>query len=254
MSGMSNGLGGEIAVPPIPDYLEKVYWWAYLHPKAVHVFERDWLVNLILWGNYRTLCDAALAELGETDERIGGAAEVLAPRDAGPGERRFLQVACVYGDLTERLLGQMGTQDRLDVIDVAPIQLDNLQRKLRPDPRWHPHQQDASALRFADGTFDRTLLFFLLHEQPEDVRRATLAEALRVTRPGGKLVIVDYHRPDDGHLLRLPMRAVLGALEPFALDLWRHEVEEFLPPGPNLSRLRKSTYFRGLYQKIVIPC
>ena len=48
MSGISNGLGGEIAAPPIPDYLEKVYWWAYLHPKAVHVFERDWLVNLIL--------------------------------------------------------------------------------------------------------------------------------------------------------------------------------------------------------------
>ena len=254
MSGISNGLGGEIAAPPIPDYLEKVYWWAYLHPKAVHVFERDWLVNLILWGNYRTLCDAALAELGESGGLTEGEAEGQAAGGAGPGERRFLQVACVYGDLTERLLGQMGTQDRLDVIDVAPIQLDNLQRKLRPDARWHPHQQDASALRFADGTFDRTLLFFLLHEQPEEVRRATLAEALRVTRPGGKLVIVDYHRPDEGHLLRLPMRGVLAALEPFALDLWRHEVAEFLPAGPHLSNLRKSTFFRGLYQKIVIPC
>ncbi len=254
MTHISTGLGGEIAVPPIPDYLEKVYWWAYLHPKAVHVFERDWLVNLILWGNYRTLCDAALAELGESGGLTEGEAEGQAAGGAGPGERRFLQVACVYGDLTERLLGQMGTQDRLDVIDVAPIQLDNLQRKLRPDARWHPHQQDASALRFADGTFDRTLLFFLLHEQPEEVRRATLAEALRVTRPGGKLVIIDYHRPDDGHFLRLPMRAVLAALEPFALDLWRHEVEEFLPPGPHLSKLRKSTFFRGLYQKIVIPC
>ena len=75
-----------------------------------------------------------------------------------------------------------------------------------------------------------------------------------MTRPGGKLVIIDYHRPDDGHFLRLPMRAVLAALEPFALDLWRHDVEEFLPPGPHLSKLRKSTFFRGLYQKIVIPC
>lgn len=254
MSGISKGLGGEIAVPPIPDYLEKVYWWAYLHPKAVHVFERDWLVNLILWGNYRSLCDAALAELGEPECLAGDAAAYSTVSGAGRGERRFLQVACVYGDLTERLLGQMGARDRLDVVDVAPIQLDNLQRKLRPDPRWHPHRQDASALRFADGTFDRTLLFFLLHEQPEEVRRATLAEALRVTRPGGKLVIVDYHRPDAGHLLRLPMRAVLAALEPFALDLWRHEVTEFLPAGPHLSRMRKSTFFRGLYQKIVIPC
>ena len=27
---------------PIPHYLEQVYWWAYVHPKAVHVFEREW--------------------------------------------------------------------------------------------------------------------------------------------------------------------------------------------------------------------
>jgi ubiquinone/menaquinone biosynthesis C-methylase UbiE len=30
----------------------------------------------------------------------------------------------------------------------------------------------------------------LLHEQPEHVRRATLSEALRVVKPGGKIVIV----------------------------------------------------------------
>ena len=36
--------------PPVlvPDYLEKTYWWAYTHPNAVRVFERQWLVNLIL--------------------------------------------------------------------------------------------------------------------------------------------------------------------------------------------------------------
>ena len=39
------------------------------------------------------------------------------------------------------------------------------------------------------------LLFFLLHEQPADVRRKTIAEALRVTKPGGKLIFVDYHKP-----------------------------------------------------------
>lgn len=236
MSYSPDGLSGEIAAPPIPDYLQRVYWWAYLHPRAVFLFEREWLVNLILWGNYQRLCNEALEQL------------------AGDEGQRLLQVACVYGDLTQRVGGLLGARDRLDVIDVAPIQLANLRQKLRPDARIHLHQQDSRSLRFEDGTFDRTLLFFLLHEQPAEVRRATLAEALRVTRPGGKLVIVDYHRPDEGHLLRLPMRGVLAALEPFALDLWRHEVAEFLPAGPHLSNLRKSTFFRGLYQKIVIPC
>ena len=50
----------------IPGYLNAHYWWAYIHPRAVQVFERQWLVNLILFGNYARLRDAALAELGET--------------------------------------------------------------------------------------------------------------------------------------------------------------------------------------------
>jgi len=78
------GMAREAEVP-LPRYLEQTYWWAYLHPRGVRFFERQWLVNLILWGNYRMLRDAALAELG--------------PSVSG----RVLQVACVYGDFTERL-------------------------------------------------------------------------------------------------------------------------------------------------------
>ena len=32
----------------IPAYLQQVYWWAYVHPNAVKMFERQWLVNAIL--------------------------------------------------------------------------------------------------------------------------------------------------------------------------------------------------------------
>ena len=48
----------------VPSYLIAYYWWAYIHPKAVRFFERQWLVNLILWGNYTRLRDLAIAELG----------------------------------------------------------------------------------------------------------------------------------------------------------------------------------------------
>lgn len=234
MSYSPDGLSGEIAAPPIPDYLQRVYWWAYLHPRAVFLFEREWLVNLILWGNYQCLCDEALGEL------------------AGNEGQRLLQVACVYGDLTQRVAGQLGSRDLLDIIDVAPIQLANLRKKLLPDGRIHLHQEDSRSLSFEDGSFDRTLLFFLLHEQPEDVRRATLAEALRVTRPGGKVVIIDYHGPESGHPLRLVMKMILATLEPFALDLWKREIREMLPKDAAIATYEKVTSFRGLYQKIVI--
>ena len=45
-----------------PHYLHKHYWWAYVHPRAVWFFERQWLINLILYGNYAKLRDATLEE------------------------------------------------------------------------------------------------------------------------------------------------------------------------------------------------
>lgn len=218
----------------IPDYLAQTYWWAYVHPRSVHVFERQWLVNLILWGNFPRLRDAALDALGQ---RIEG---------------RTLQIACVYGDLTFRLLARLGENARLDVVDILPIQLDNLMRKLPSGCGVRRIHGNSAALALDSASYDRALLFFLLHEQPENVRRDTLAEALRVVRPGGRLVIVDYHRPHLLNPLHLPMTAVLAALEPFARDLWRHEVAEWFPEDRKPSAIEKSTMFGGLYQLLTI--
>ena len=73
----------------VPQYLAETYWWAYVHPRAVYLFERQWLVNLILWGNFNRLRDAAIGALGA---KLGG---------------RTLQVACVYGDLTRRIAARL---------------------------------------------------------------------------------------------------------------------------------------------------
>ena len=47
----------------VPRYLLANYWWAYVHPNAVKLFERQWLVNLILWGNYNRLRRAVALNL-----------------------------------------------------------------------------------------------------------------------------------------------------------------------------------------------
>lgn len=225
-------------LPPtvIPVYLEKTYWWAYVHPRAVKFFERQWLVNAILWGNFAKLRDAALDELGQ---HIVG---------------RTLQIACVYGDFSPRLAGRIAPGGSLDVVDVLPIQLENLRRKLKlsPDARVTPLLGDSADLRIAGATYDQTILFFLLHEQPEAVRRRTLSEALRVTRPRGRIVIVDYHLPQRFHPLRYLFRPILHWLEPFALDLWNHELTSWLPESIRAEQIQKTTSFGGLYQKLVI--
>jgi ubiquinone/menaquinone biosynthesis C-methylase UbiE len=218
----------------VPDYLSRYYWWAYLHPWAVRFFDRHWMINLILLGNYRRLGNAALAALGSV------------------ANQRVLQVACVYGDLTPRLVGKLEGNASLDVVDVAQIQLDNLQRKLSAGAPVHLKRENATKLDFADGHFDKTLLFFLLHEQPEDIRRATLAEALRLTRPGGRLVIVDYHAPRRFNPVRYFMSAVLKTLEPFAMDLWKREISDYFPANGMSLALTKRTCFANLYQIVCV--
>jgi ubiquinone/menaquinone biosynthesis C-methylase UbiE len=130
--------------------------------------------------------------------------------------------------------------------------LQNLQRKLPRGAKAHLLHRDATALGGADATYDRALIFFLLHEQPLPVRRSTLAETIRVVKPGGKIILVDYHLPHRRHPLRRAMNALLRRLEPFALDLWQSELDAFLPEGVRVASIRKQTYFGGLYQKVVI--
>lgn len=219
---------------PIPRYLEQVYWWAYVHPNAVQFFEREWLVNLILFGNYGRLRDAALDDLGQC---VTG---------------KTLQVACAYGNITPRLRERLAPDARLDVVDILPIQLENLAAKFPADERIALIQGDSSSLCMPDASYDQVLLFFLLHEQPEHVRRKTLEEAWRVVKPGGRVVIVDYHLPRPWHPLRLLMTGVFRKLEPYAMDLWEHEVQEFMPRHAKPVSLSKETYYGGLYQKLVL--
>jgi len=219
---------------PIPRYLLIHYWWAYVHPKAVKVFERQWLVNLILWGNYNRMCRAVLADLAE---RLNGST---------------LQVACAYGDLTTRLVRDVTTSGgSLDIIDVLPIQLQNLREKLPKDAPARLLAMDSSQLRLPDASYDQALVFFLLHEQPNHYRERTMGELFRVVKPGGQIIVVDYALPRRWHPLRYLWRPLLARLEPFALDLWRSEITRWLP-GTHHARVRKTSFFGGLYQKLVI--
>jgi len=217
----------------IPDYLKENYWWAYLNPKSMRFFEQQWVINSILWGNYARLRDATLEELGTT---ISG---------------RTLQVACVYGNLTPKLAQRHSADARLDVVDVAPVQLENLSKKLNGS-NVNLECHDAARLKFDDSSFDQVLMFFLLHELPAEVRKSAATEALRVLKPGGKLIFVDYHRPEWLHPHRYLMPLIFKALEPFAMGMWKTDITDFISTDISLCSVEKKVYFGGLYQKVVI--
>ncbi len=220
---------------PTPDYLKKLYWWAYEHPLAVRFWDRGFLINFILLGNYDRLGNAVLEEFSNSQE----------------GDT--LQISCAYGKLTQRLQQSLGQKARLDVIDILNGQLENTRRKLKqPDKRISLIQCDASELRCPADSYDRVLMFFLPHELPESVRRKSLAEAFRVVKPGGKVILVEFHRPKWWHPLRWWQKLVFVLFEPYALDMWRHELTDFFPADLKYAVDSKTTYFGSLYQKLVI--
>ncbi len=139
-----------------------------------------------------------------------------------------------------------------ELIDLLPTQIANARRKVGDNSAAHIQQMNAVALDFPDHSFDNVLLFFLLHELPQDWRERVMAEALRVLAPGGKMVITDFGKPAGWNIFfRFFWLPMLGILEPFAIPLWRHELADILPAQMGQRTWHQQKYFGGLFQKLV---
>lgn len=217
----------------VPKYLDETYWWAYLHPKGVAFFDKPLIVNGILFGNYRRLRDSVIRTILNS-----------------PGN--VLQLAAVYGNISPRIAKAIAPEHQLDVVDVAEIQLKNLSRKVTSMQNVYLHHQDASSLELSIQDYEYVLLFFILHEVPDELKRGILREAFAHCKPGGKITIVDYHKPVAFSPMRYLMWPVLATLEPFALPMWHNDVRKWLPDEYEVASYEKKTYFGGLYQKIEI--
>jgi SAM-dependent methyltransferase len=120
-----------------------------------------------------------------------GALEAFA-RSVPPGNyRRVLDLGCSFGALT-RALRAVFTDAEVTGIDLSAPALTyahQLAAQQRQDITYA--QRDAAATGYADASFDLIGAFLLLHEVPDDVRTAIVAEAFRLLRPGGRLIFLD---------------------------------------------------------------
>jgi SAM-dependent methyltransferase len=55
------------------------------------------------------------------------------------------------------------------------------------------------ALPFPDARFDAVLSTLMLHHLPRPIRRQGAAEIRRVLKPRGRLLVVDFDRPQGRH-------------------------------------------------------
>ena len=248
----------------LPQYLQRHYWWAYINPTMISILDRKWLVDIVLWGNFTKLRDSAMRELIDATPKVAENGDTTESSICGTKiQGKILQVSSVYADLTEIIVDNLAKDATLDVIDVVPAQLKNLQCKLQRSTAVSNRDDlkkvslsccDASNLNAHfpnNNTFDKVLIFFLLHETPAIVRQQVLAEACRVVKHDGKVVIIDYHKPNTAFWSYI-MQFMYNVYEPFAMDLWKHPLSQWLPSNYKKMSYQKETYVGGLYQSLVI--
>lgn len=195
----------------VPEYLARHYWWAYLWPWSIRLFDHQPVINAILFGQYDKLLNKTQA-LVETRP-----------------EARLLQLTCVYGKLTPSLLAIAG--GNVHLCDVADGQLQLARHKTRHvASRCHLARMNAECLGYASDAFDQVVVFFLLHEMPAGARRRTYAEIARVVDADGSVLITEYASTSHHHRLYrfTPFRPLLSALEPFLSGFWQEDVAAML--------------------------
>lgn len=126
------------------------------------------------------------------DERASALAEEVRSFVLPRGDERALDVGTGAGALALALAPLVR---EVVGVDRVPELLDRARERAASFPNVEFVQSDAEQLPFDDGSFDLAATLRTLHHvaRPEVV----LAELVRVTRPGGRLLVVDQIAPAD---------------------------------------------------------
>jgi ubiquinone/menaquinone biosynthesis C-methylase UbiE len=107
-----------------------------------------------------------------------------------PGDR-VLDVGCSSGYLARMLAAAAGPSGSVTGLDPSEAAIEHARRRAPANATFTTGvAQDLSAL--AGSSFDLVTSTLTLHHVPARKREAALREMLRVTRPGGRLLIADF--------------------------------------------------------------
>ena len=146
-----------------------------------------------------------------------------------------LDVACGSGKLTQRLRMLTGPRGRVVGLDFTARMLDVARHD---HPAVDFVEGDALNLPFYDAEFDASTIAFGLRNLADPVRG--LAEMIRVVRPGGRAVVLEFVRPPAsaaGSAYRFYLRRLLPAIggaisgEPSAYRYLSDTVDSYRSPG-----------------------
>jgi ubiquinone/menaquinone biosynthesis C-methylase UbiE len=119
-----------------------------------------------------------------------------------------LDVGCGTGTLA-LAAAHAAPSVRVTGLDADPSILAQAEKKAAAAGRDIRFDQGRStALPYADASFDLVLSTLFFHHLPDDAKRQSATELVRVLRPGGRLVVGDLGRPQDP-LMRVAVRVTV---------------------------------------------
>ena len=149
---------------------------------------------------------AALAVRDRTiKRRVIGRAAIQAGED-------ILDIGCGTGTLAIAA-AEAALQVNVEGLDADPSILARAERKAeRAGTKVGFTEGRSDDLPYEDASFDLVLSTLFFHHLPDESKRRSAAELLRVLRPGGRAVIGDLGRPHDP-VMRIAVRATVQLLD-----------------------------------------
>jgi len=228
----------------LPEYLAENYWWAYLSPKGVKFFDRPFMVNRILWGQYHKIAQDTVDLFSSENKFVNT-------------KQKVAGISCAYGEFFPKLAVHDNVE-QLYLFDIAPIQLTQIQKKIPAQILANKCQlflSNAEQISIANQCVDSAVLFFLLHELPVFSRANVLSETIRITKSGGRIIIADYAENQDKHFFNRVkiFNSIFEKLEPFLGDFWQCDLIAELSAqakrhGRKVTMTSERYYFNRFYR------
>ena len=186
-----------------------------------------------------------LLSLGRTKAWRKVATSIIAPK---PG-MRILDIAAGPGS-SSRSLADAGAE---------VIPLDFSKGMLEAGRKRHPDlaftHGDALALTFKDNEFDVTTISFGLRNTTDTLK--ALRESLRVLKPGGRMVVIEFSQPTNKIFRTIYLRYLIRAIPPVARKVSSNPgayiyLAESIIAWPNqadLAELMKTAGFEKIHWK-----
>jgi ubiquinone/menaquinone biosynthesis C-methylase UbiE len=134
-----------------------------------------------------------------------------------------LDVGCGTGTLAIQAKHRVGDSGRVAGVEPSKKLLAGARRKAAKDRLTIDlHQGGVEQLDFPDDSFDVVTSSFVMHHLPDDTLRRGLGEIRRVLRLGGRLLIIDFKRPEETVLRPETFGEIAQGLQDFPTLLRQH--------------------------------